>query len=55
MDDTVELIVAETLKRTERFGYADQSWILNEVADKLREEADNALKMEYFGTNIIDE
>lgn len=49
MEETVEEIVSDVMSKIGSFGFVDQAWLLQEVADRLEEEANTAIRMEYFG------
>lgn len=48
MDETIEKIVADALRAVDDFTYSDQYELLSEVARRLQEAADTALKTEYM-------
>ena len=54
MEETVEKIIKEAMERVKNYTLSDQHWILTEVADRLRNNADECLPMEYFNVNIDD-
>lgn len=48
MDETIEKIVEYAQKAIGSYGCSDRCFILEEVCQRLQEEASNALRMEYF-------
>lgn len=54
MEETVEKIIEEVMERVGNYTWSDQHWILTEVSERLRGNADECLKMEYFNANIDD-
>ena len=54
MEETVEKIIKEAMERVKNYTLSDQHWILTEVSDRLRNNADECLQMEYFNVNIDD-
>lgn len=54
MEETVEKIIEEVMERVGDYTWSDQHWILREVSERLRGNADECLKMEYFNANIDD-
>lgn len=55
MDETIEKIVAFTMKVIKSYGYSDQYYLLEEVCRRLQMEGTNALQMEYFMEEPDDE
>lgn len=47
MNEIIEKLVNNTIKEIASFGWADQSFILNEVSDKLVEYSHSCLMNEY--------
>lgn len=54
MEETVEKIIKEAMGRVKNYTLSDQHWILTEVSERLRNNADECLQMEYFNVNIDD-
>ena len=50
MEETVEDIVKGVMVKVNIFGFADQAWLLQEVADKLQEEASDAVPISLLST-----
>lgn len=47
-------IIKEAMKSVKNHTLSDQHWILTEVSERLRDNADECLQMEYFNVNIDD-
>lgn len=47
MDEVIEKLISNAIKEIASFGWADQSFILNEVSDKLVEYSHSCLMNEY--------
>ena len=54
MEETVEKIIKEAMERVKNYTLSDQHWILTEVYERLRDNADECLQMEYFNVNTDD-
>ena len=54
MEETVEKIIKEAMESVKNYTLGDQHWILTEVSERLRDNADECLQMEYFNVNIED-
>lgn len=54
MEETVEKIIKEAMGRVKNYTLSDQHWILTEVYERLRDNADECLQMEYFNVNTDD-
>ncbi|WP_294549588.1 hypothetical protein [uncultured Bacteroides sp.] len=54
MEETVEKIIKEAMESVKNYTLSDQHWILTEVSERLRNNADECLQMEYFNVNIDD-
>lgn len=54
MEETVDKIIKEAMERVKNYGLSDQHWILTEVSNRLRDNADECLQMEYFNINFDD-
>lgn len=52
MEETVEKIIKEAMESVKNYTLSDQHWILTEVSDRLRNNADECLQMEYFKINM---
>ena len=47
MDEMIEKTAEKIYSDLSGWGWADQAYMLNEIADKLREYADECLQLEY--------
>lgn len=47
-------IIKEAMESVKNYTLSDQHWILTEVSERLRDNADECLQMEYFNVNIDD-
>lgn len=54
MEETVEKIIKEAMERVKNYTLSDQHWILTEVYERLRDNADECLQMEHFNVNTDD-
>lgn len=54
MEETAEKIIKEAMERVQNYTLNDQYWILNEVSERLRGNADVCLQMEYYNVNFDD-
>lgn len=54
MEETVEKIIKEAMESVKNYTLSDQYWILTEVSERLRGNADVCLQMEYYNVNFDD-
>lgn len=55
MEETVDKIVAAARAAVKDYGGGDQYWIYEEVIQRLQEEEQAALQMEYMGVGLPED